>query len=372
MSSLEEQTIERAQREKELDESQKPSKVTQVNKPNWKYAFKRAISEFLSDGCTDLAAALTYFAVLSIFPGLLAIVSLLGVFGQGEQTAQAILDLLAGFAPADVMSLVEEPITQLTSSSAAGLALVTGLLGSLWTASGYVGAFGRALNRIYNVAEGRPIWVLRPLMLLVTAVLVLVVVLMMAVLVMSEGVINFISGLVPGLDLSGFAAVWAWLRYPVILVLAVILIALLYYGTPNIKQPKLRWISPGALIALITMGIAGLGFSFYVANFGNYNATYGAIGGAIVGLLFLWIMNNVLLFGAEIDAELERSRELQAGIKAEEDIQLPPRSDAQTQKVLEKKEKLVDEGRDLRLKNNGVDFSAMADEKENTSSKAAK
>lgn len=367
--SLEEQTISRAATEGEHRQTPKPAKLTDVSGKNWKYIFKRSFSEFMNDGCTDLAAALTYFTVLSVFPGLLAVVSLLGVFGQGQQTTDAILNFLQGYAPADMLAVIEQPITQLTSSSAAGIALITGIVGALWTASGFVGAFGRAMNKIYGMVEGRPIWKLRPFNLLVTFVLVLMVVAMMLVLLSSEDVLNTVQDAVPAIELGGFIGVWMWLRYPLMLVIAVILISLLYYATPNVKQPKIRFLTPGAAIALVTMGLAGLGFSFYVSNFGSYNATYGLIGGVIVMLLFIWIMNNVLLLGAQIDAEIQRTRELQAGIKSEDEIKLPPRDDTQAIKIQQKKDNLVEEGRKIRLSNSTVDFQQMAEQKQDGSKK---
>ncbi|HJD50551.1 MAG TPA: YihY/virulence factor BrkB family protein, partial [Candidatus Rothia avistercoris] len=261
-------------------------------------------------------------------------------------------------------TLLEEPITQLTSSNAAGLALVTGMVGALWTASGYIGAFGRSMNKIYGVVEGRPIWKLRPFNLLVTTAMVLIVVAMMLVLLSSEDVLTTLQNAVPAIELGGFIGVWMWLRYPIMLILAVVLISLLYFATPNVKQPKFRFLTPGAAIALIVMAIAGLGFTFYVSNFGSYNATYGLIGGVIVMLLFIWIMNNVLLLGAQIDAEIQRGRELQAGIKAEDELQLPPRDDTMAIKQQEKKENLIEEGRKIRLAHNGVDFQQMAEKQE--------
>lgn len=358
MSFLNEQTIKRADAP-DPDHPQKPQKLSKVEKSNWGYVFKRAFNKFLGDGCTDLAAALTYFAVLSIFPALLAIVSLLGVFGQGKQTTDAILNFLSDYAPADMVSLVSEPISQLTNSNAAGFALITGVVGALWTASGYVGGFSRALNKIYGVTEGRPFVKHKATMLAITASIVILAVLMLLMVLTSDSVLQMVNRYIP-IDIAGFAAVWTWVRWPIMVVIAVVMIAILYYATPNVKQPKLRWISPGAVFALVTMGIAGVGFSFYVANFGSYNATYGLIGGVIVMLLFLWIMNNVLLLGAQIDAEIERARELQAGIRAEENIQLPVRDDTQAIKVQEKQEKIVEEGRQIRLENAGVDFAEMA------------
>lgn len=371
MSSLNDQTITQNPKISEVkqtiensdapapDHHQKPQSPSKVEKGNWAYVFKRAFNKFLGDGCTDLAASLTYFAVLSIFPALLAIVSLLGVFGQGKQTTDAILGFLGDYAPADMVNLISEPISQLTESSAAGFALVTGVVGALWTASGYVGGFSRALNKIYGVTEGRPFIKLKATMLAITASIVVLAVVMMLLVLTSNDVLQMVNDFT-GIDISGFAAIWVWLRWPIMLVIAIVMIAILYYGTPNVKQPKLRWISPGAVFAIVAMGIAGAGFTFYVANFSKYNATYGLIGGVIVMLLFLWIMNNVLLLGAQIDAELERVRELQAGIKAEEDIQLPVRDDTQAIKTIEKEQKIVEEGRQIRLKNNGVDFAEMA------------
>lgn len=362
----EQHTIARSDREEEHRSAPKPQKLSKVSGTSWKYALKRATSEFMNDGCMDLAASLTYFAVLSIFPGLLAVVSLLGVFGQGEQTTKAILDFLQDYAPQEMLVLVEEPITQLTSSTGAGLALITGIVGALWTASGYVGGFGRAMNKIYGVTEGRPIWKLRPINLVVTAVMSLIVVTMMLVVLSSGDVLGFIQDAVPGLDLTGFISVWMWLRWPVLLALAILLINVLYYATPNVKQPRLRFLSPGAAFALVMMGVAGAGFTFYVSNFGSYNATYGIIGGVIVMLLFLWIMNNVLLFGAQIDAELQRARELQSGLRAEKNIQLPPRDETMAVKAQEKKENLEEEGKQIRLSHNGIDLQQVAKDQEKT------
>lgn len=349
MSEDHQETVAKERTAPDPEDPAKPDTPAELEKPSWKYAFKRAFSEFSKDQCTDLAAALTYYGVLSMFPGLLAVVSLLGVVGQGQATTQTIVDLLRQYAPADVVGLLQGPISQLTSSSGAGLALLTGVLGALWSASGYVGAFGRAMNRIYEVEEGRPMWKLRPVTLLVTLVMTVIVVLMLAILALSGNIAQSVGNAV-GL---GSTAVTAWnvLKWPVLVVLAVALIAVLYYATPNVRQPKFRWVSIGSVLALVAMGVAGAAFAFYVSNFSKYNATYGAIGSVIVLLLGLWIMNNVLLFGAEVDAEIERGRELQGGLPAEETIQLPPRDTKGIEKKQEKTDKLVDEARQLRRDN---------------------
>jgi membrane protein len=329
------------------DSERKPDSPTDISKRSWGYIFKRTLNEFSTDKCTDLAAAMTYYAVLSIFPGLLAVVSILGIVGQGEATTRTIIDLLQRLgAPPDALSLIEGPINQLTTSTGAGLTLAVGIIGAIWTASGYVRAFGRAMNTMYDVDEGRPVWKLYPVMLGVTLVLVVVVVIMMLILILSGGFAQALGGMI-GLGESALM-VWNIAKWPVLLLLVIFMIALLYYATPNIKQPKFRWISIGAIVAIVVMALATVGFGFYVGNFGKYNATYGTIGGVIVLLLWIWIMNVVLLFGGELDAEIERGRQLQAGIKAEETLQLPPRDTRQSRKLSDKALGLVNDGRDLR------------------------
>ncbi|MBD8044653.1 YihY/virulence factor BrkB family protein [Arthrobacter sp. Sa2BUA2] len=337
-----------------LGTAAKPDSPTEVTKPSWMYIFRKTIREFSKDQCTDLAAALTYYTVLSLFPALLAMVSILGLVGQAESTTNAMLDFLETFAPEDAVALVSGPIEQLTSSQAAGLALFVGIAGALWSASGYVGAFGRSMNRIYEVEEGRPIWKLRPLQLLVTLIAILLVAGLLIMLVISGPIAETIGNYI-GMG-SEAVLIWNIAKWPVMVLFAIVIIALLYYATPNVKQPKFRWMSMGAFLALIVMAIATLGFAFYVSNFGSYNATYGAIGGVIVLLLWIWLVNISLLFGAEFDAEVERGRELQAGIQAEHSIQLPPRDTTQMDKRAEQEAKDVQQGRELRQQHAGKDY----------------
>ncbi len=324
----------------------KPDSPTDITPLTWKYVLTRAAAEFQRDEATDVAAALTYFAVLSLFPGLLAVVSLLGVFGQGEATVDWILGFMGANAPVELTSLLEDPIRQLTSGEGSGLALVTGILGALWAASAYVGAFARAMNRVYEVREGRPFWKMRPMQLMVTLTIVLTVMTVMGAFLLS-GELGRELGRSIGLG-EQIATVASWLAWPLAVVAGVVILAVLYYFTPNVQQPKFRWISVGAVVALLGMGLAAAGFTFYVSNFASYNATYGTIGSVIVLLLGLWIMSNVMLFGAELDAELERGRQLQAGIVAEESIQLPPRDTRQIDKRRSKNAVLVTSGREIR------------------------
>ncbi|MFE4228689.1 YihY/virulence factor BrkB family protein [Arthrobacter sp. NPDC056886] len=349
------------------DDSRKPDSPTDVIKPSWKYIAKKTLREFTKDQCPDLAAALTYYSVLSIFPALLALVSLLGIFGQAGKTTSALLEIVQGFAPGDTVEAIRQPVEQLSSSSAAGLTLVLGILTALWSASGYVGAFGRAMNRIYEIDEGRPFIKLRGTMLVVTIATVLIVLVLSAMLVLSGPVAESVGNAI-GL---GGAVLTAWniLKWPVIVLLVILAIAILYYATPNVKQPKFRWMSLGSTIALVIFLLSSLAFAFYVANFNSYEKTYGAIGGVIISLLWLWILNMSLLFGAEFDAEMERGRQLQAGIEAEETIQLPPRDTKKSDKMQANEEDDIRRGRELREQheqqegndhprdNNGVDRS---------------
>lgn len=323
----------------------KPDSPTQLEKRSWGYVLKKTVREFSADQCTDAAAGLVYYSVLALFPALIAIFSVLGVIGQGDAAASAVLDIIRQVAP-DAAGTLEGPIQQIASAPGAGLALVLGILLALWSASGYVGAFSRAMNRIYEIREGRPFWKLRPMQLIVTVIAVVSLALVALGLVISGDVTTAIGDAL-GLG-QGVQIAWDIAKWPVMLVVIVFLVAVLYYATPNAKQPKFRWISIGAVIAIVVLAVATAGFGFYIATFSNYDRTYGSLAGVIVFLLWLWIANLALLFGAEFDAELERGRELQAGIAAERDLQLPARDTRKSDKQERKEQADVDEGRRIR------------------------
>ncbi len=328
------------------DDPRKPDTPAQVERPSWKVVAKRTFREFNMDKCTDMAASLTYYGILSIFPAILALVSLLGVVGQGRKATDALLGILGSVAPGSTAKLLRGPIENAVNSPASGFALVLGIVLAIWSASGYVGAFSRAMNRIYEIDEGRPFWKLKPQQLLVTVITLVLVAVVALILVVSGPVTRAIGdtlglGTLPRL-------VWEIAKWPLLLVVVVAIVALLYYATPNARQPKFRWISMGALLAIILLGVATLLFGLYVAVFSNYARTYGSLAGVIVFLLWVWIANLALLFGAEFDSELERGRELQAGIAAEETIQLPPRDTKLSEKSLDKENALIAEGRRVR------------------------
>lgn len=328
------------------EDARKPANPTDLKKPSWKYIARKTLREFTQDQCPDLAAALTYHAVLSVFPALLALVSLLGIFGQAEKTTSAVLDVVQGIVPAQTVDTIRPVIQNLASSSSAGLTLILGVAIALWSASGYVAAFGRAMNRVYEIDEGRSFLKFRATMLAVTVVNLLIVVILVVMLVLSGPVAETIGNAI-GLGRTALT-VWNIAKWPLMLVLIVVAIAILYYATPNVKQPKFRWLSMGSVIALVVFLLASLAFGLYVANFSSYNKTYGAIGGVIIALLWLWILNMSLLFGAEFDAEVERGRQLQAGIEAEKTLQLPPRDTKKSVKTQAQEEEDIRRGRELR------------------------
>lgn len=319
--------------EKRVAEADLPEKPTDLTKPSWKYVLKKTVREFSADQCTDLAAALTYYAVLALFPALLAIVSLLGVFGQGQQTTDALVGILGGLAPASTVETITPVLDSLVQNQAAGLTLVIGLATALWSASGYVGAFARAMNRMYEIEEGRPFYKMRPMQLVVTLIAVLLIAVVAIGLVLSGPLAQSVGEAI-GLG-SVAVTVYQIAKWPVLVLIVLMIVAILYYATPNVQQPKFKFISVGAGVAILVWVLASAAFGFYVANFSSYNKTYGALAGVIIFLLWLWITNLALLFGAELDSELERGRELQAGLPAEEELQLPPRDT----KLIEKKAK---------------------------------
>jgi membrane protein len=285
-------------------------------------ALKRTVREFQEDNLTDWAAALTYYGILAIFPALLALVSVLGLLGSS--TTQSLIDNLDTVAPGPAKDIFTSAIKNLQNSQgAAGVLVVVGLAGALWSASGYVAAFMRASNDIYDVGEGRPIWKTLPTRVLTTLILLLMLA-AVAVAVTFTGPLAEQAGNVLGLGDTAIT-VWNIAKWPVILVVVMTMFAILYWATPNVKHPKFRWISPGSVVGVLLWIIASAGFAFYVASFASYNKTYGALGGVIVFLVWLWISNIAILLGAEFNAELERGRQVEAGHPADAEPFLEPR-----------------------------------------------
>jgi membrane protein len=302
-----------------------PEGPSELQARGWGAVLKRTVKEFKDDDLTDWAAALTYYTVLSIFPAMIALVSILGLAGQNPQTTNALLDIIDQIGPSSAVDTFKGPIESLiTNKSGAGVALVIGLAVALWSASSYVGAFMRASNAIYEREEGRPFWKLRPVQLVVTLVMVVLLALVGIAVVVTGPLASAIADPIGLGDTA--VTVWNIAKWPVLLGVVMLMLAILYYWTPNVKPPKFKWITPGSVVAVVIWIIASAAFAVYVANFGSYSKTYGSLAGVVIGLIWLWISNIAVLFGQELNAELERERELEAGDhRAHHEIQLEPR-----------------------------------------------
>jgi membrane protein len=288
---------------------------------------KRTAAEFSEDNLTDWAAALTYYALLSFFPALIALVSLLGLFGDPKSTTASLTEIITALGPESAAETFSGPIESITADQGtAGLALVAGLALALWSASGYVGAFMRASNIIYETREGRPFWKLRPLQIAVTLAMILLMALLAVGLVATGPVLDALAGPVGLSDTA--VSVWSIVKWPIMIGVFLLMVAVLYYASPNVKLRGFRWVSAGSVVAISAWALASALFALYVANFGSYDKTYGTLGGLVVLLIWFWITNLAILFGHQLNAERERSRELEEGRpRAEREIQLEPRDE---------------------------------------------
>jgi membrane protein len=304
------------------DGGRAPEGPAKLGKRSWWGVLRRTVNEFKDDNLTDWAAALTYYGVLAIFPALLALVSVLGLIGPSA--TQPLIDNLGAVAPGPAKQIVTSAVQNLQrNSGAAGVLFIVGIAGALWSASGYVAAFMRASNAIYDVGEGRPIWKTVPTRVLTTLVLLVMLAAVTIAVTLTGGLAQQVGKLVG----IGDAAVTAWdiAKWPVILAVVITMFAILYWAAPNVKHPRFRWISPGGVVGVLLWILASAAFAFYVANFASYNKTYGALGGVIVFLVWLWISNIAILLGAEFNAELERGRQIEAGHPADREPFLEPR-----------------------------------------------
>ncbi|HVD87145.1 MAG TPA: YihY/virulence factor BrkB family protein [Solirubrobacterales bacterium] len=294
---------------------------------------KRTLTEFQEDNLSDWAAALTYYGLLSLFPALIAMVSLIGIFGDPKTTTSTITEIITEIGPESAAETFKGPIESIVENrSAAGFAFVFGLAAALWSASAYVGAFIRASNVIYETPEGRPFWKLRPLQIAVTLAVIVMMALLAVGLVLTGPIVEAIAG---PIGLSGTAVdVWNIAKWPVMAAIFILMVDVLFYTSPNVKLRGFRWVTPGAIVAIVVWAIASGLFALYVANFSSYDKTYGTLAGLVVLLLWFWITNLAILFGHEMNAERERSVEIDEGHpRAEKEIQLEPREEPKDQKT---------------------------------------
>jgi membrane protein len=294
---------------------------------------KRTLSEFQEDNLSDWAAALTYYGLLSLFPALIAMVSLIGIFGDPQTTTSKLTEIITEIGPSSGAETFEGPIKSIVENrSAAGFAFVIGLAAALWSASGYVGAFTRASNIIYETPEGRPFWKLRPLQIAVTMAMIIMMALLAVGLVLTGPVVEAIANPI-GLSSTAVDA-WNIAKWPVMAAIFILMVDVLYYATPNVKLRGFRWVTPGAILAIVVWAIASALFALYIANFSSYDKTYGTLAGLVVLLLWFWITNLAILFGHQMNAERERSAEIAEGRpRAEKEIQLEPRDEPTEQQT---------------------------------------
>jgi membrane protein len=302
--------------------AQPPSGPLQLGGGSWKGVLTRTVREFKRDELTIWAAALTYYAVLSIFPGLLVLVSILGLIG--ESAIEPLLDNLGTIAPGPAQDILTQAATGLQESQGtAGVLFAVGLLLALWSSSGYVAAFMRASNTIYDVPEGRPLWKILPLRLGITLVVGTIIAAAALSVVVTGPVARWLGDLVG----VGETAVLAWdiVKWPALVLLISLVFTILYWASPNARLAGFRWLTPGGVLAVLLWIIVSVGFALYVANFGSYNRTYGTLGGVIIFFVWLWLSNLAILLGAELDAELHRSRAISTGHPEHQEPFLPLR-----------------------------------------------
>jgi membrane protein len=299
----------------------------------WIETLKRTAREFMEDNLTDWAAALTYYGLLALFPALIAMVSIIGLVGDPRSTTASLTEIVAEIGPASAAQTFSGPIESIASNqSAAGAAFVLGLALALWSASGYVGAFIRASNIIFETEEGRSFWKLRPLQLAVTLAMVLLMALLALGLVLTGPIVEAIA------DPLGFSdtaiTIWSIAKWPAMAAIFIVMVDVLYYASPNVKQRGFAWVTPGSLVAIVVWGIASAAFALYVANFGAYDKTYGTLGGLVALLVWIWLSNLAILFGHQLNAERERSLEIAEGLpRARGEIQLEPRTEPKKSKT---------------------------------------
>ncbi|MGQ5264367.1 YihY/virulence factor BrkB family protein [Micromonospora sp. ZYX-F-536] len=306
-----------------------PRRIRQLNWRTWRGVLVRSVRNFVTDNCSDWAAALTYYGVLALFPSTIMVVALVGLVSNGEQTVDTVVDLAnqmgAGSVVADdgVVDVIRAVVVQESSAKAL---LSFGLLGALWSASGFIGAFTRASNAVYGVQEGRPVWKLRPLQIGLAAVSLVLLAIVALGLIVSGPVTDAVGDLI---NAGGLArTVWSVAKWPVLALIMMVLLSLLFWIAPNVRQPRFRWLTPGGGVALVAWAVASFGFGLYVANFGSYDATYGSLGAVIAFLVWLYLSNSALMLGVQINAEVQRGRQLQAGDPDPDEPVLPPRKAA--------------------------------------------
>jgi membrane protein len=317
------QTQDRSQRGSSSANGRPPARPAQLGMRSWFGVLKRTIAEFRADNLSDLAAALTYYGILAIFPALIALVSILGLIGHSA--TQPVIQNLDKLAPGPARQILSGAVHGLQKSrGAAGIIFILGIAGAVWSASGYIAAFMRASNTIYDIEEGRPFFVTIPVRVIVTLVVLLLLAISAFAVVITGGLAKDVGNLI---GVGGTAVtVWDIAKWPVLILLVSFIFSILYWASPNVKHPGFTWLSPGGVFAVLVWLIVSGAFALYVANFSSYNKTYGALAGVIIFLVWLWLSNTALLLGAEFNAELQRGRQIEAGHPPDREPFIEPRA----------------------------------------------
>jgi membrane protein len=303
------------------DRERQPDNLTDLSDTSWRAVLVRTLKEFRNDNLSDWAAALTYRSVLTLAPAMLVLVSALGLLGKS--TTDKLVANIGQLAPGSVRSVLQQIIDSVQARSSAGLAALIGLALALWSASAYVAAFMRASNAIYEMGEGRPIWKTVPIRIAITLAMTVMGVLA-AIIVVFSGPLADRVGRALGLGHTALM-LWSILKWPLLIVIVSMMLAILYYAAPNVKQPGIQWITPGGVLAILIWVIASGAFAVYVSHFGSYNKTYGSLASVIVFQLWMWLTNVAILLGAEFNAELQRARAVQAGQRPDQTPFAEPR-----------------------------------------------
>ncbi|MFJ4045341.1 YihY/virulence factor BrkB family protein [Microbacterium sp. NPDC089987] len=294
---------------------------------------KRVARGFFRTYCPDAAAGLTFYAILAMFPALIAAFSVIGVFGEKRGAADAVLDLLREVAPEDTVKVLQQPLEQVASTAGAGWVIVLALVFALWSVARYVTTLGRAMNSIYGVPEGRMFWKAKPTHLIVTFAVFVLVTIASVLAALSWPLAQALGESIGAGEVA--LTIWRIVRWPAVALVVCLIVAILYYFAPNVAHPRFRLMSVGALVAIGAFALASVGFGFYVSHLADYDRVYGSFAGVVIFLLWLWIANISLLVGALFDAELERVRELRRGVPAERDLQVSLRDTKRLEKTAE-------------------------------------
>jgi membrane protein len=334
--------------------------VSHLDARGARYVLRRVAREFFLLGMIDMGAMLTFFTLLAVVPTILAVYSIATIIlaNNAGLVSELTADFITTYIPQEYRATVTDLIRAVIGSPTGGIVgLIVGTVVALWSASAYVRAFSRCANTVYEQAEGRPMIAKLATMLGTTLFMVVGMVLILASIMLNETVVNATLGVIAeplGLSrvleylLGVFLPVWRWLKWPIIFILAVLLLAVLYYVTPNVRQARFRWLSLGAFSALLGITLVSAGFWLYLAYFSALGS-YGAIGTMLALMFAVWGANIFLVLGVKIDAEIERVQQLRAGVRAERQIQLPPRSTRRSRQREAAWEKMAERGRDLRL-----------------------